>query len=98
MTQYRLVFESLDVARIKPADDPSSAPVAWLRLLWGSNAAEIAAVHVYGHAEAVGDRPWLATCGSIADAVAYCDRLPVNAPDEIYDWSGGSLESSSPER
>lgn len=52
------------------------------------------AVHVYGHAEAVSDRLWLAGRPSLAEAVAYCDELHRVSSEGSYDWNGGSIESS----
>ena len=95
VAQYRLVFDGLDTARIKPADDPTSAPLAWFRLSWRPGTNEVAAVNVYGHAEHVSDRPWLSTCATIRDAVTYCDTLVPGTPVEAdYDWSGGTLEEN----
>jgi hypothetical protein len=94
VTQYRLVFEGTDVARIKPAEDMSSAPLAWFRVVYGTAGSEVTAVHIYGHATAVKDRPWLAARTSITEAVAYCDELRPVSSEESYDWNGGSIESS----
>ena len=94
MTQYRLVFQGTNVARIKAVDDPSAAPLAWFRVVYADAANDVIAVHVYGHAEAVSDRPWLAGRPSIAEAVAYCDELHRVSSEGSYDWNGGSIESS----
>jgi len=95
VTQYRLVFEGTSVARIKRADDPSNAPLAWFRVVYGDASNDVVAVHVYGHAEAVSDRPWLAACATFAAAVEYCDQLDAeNASATSYDWSQGSTETS----
>jgi len=95
VTRYRLVFHGLDTARIKVADDPTSAPLAWFRVSWRAGTNDVEAVNVYGHAERVPERPWLSTCATIRDAVAYCDALERGAPVEAdYDWSGGTLEES----
>lgn len=95
MTQYRLVFEETDVARIKPADDDAAAPLAWFRVMYADVSNDVRAVHVYGHAEAISDRPWLATRLSFAEAVAYCDQLPDGPREGVYDWTNGSTEISS---
>lgn len=95
VTRYRLVFHGLDTARIKVADDPTSAPLAWFRLAWMPGTNDVEAVHVYGHAERVAERPWLSICATIRDAVTYCDILVPGTPVEAdYDWSGGTLEES----
>ena len=95
MAQYRLVFQGTDVARIKRADDPSDAPLAWFRVVYADASNDVVAVHVYGHAEAVSDRSWLAACTTFEAAVEYCDQLPAgNARPGSYDWSGGSTETS----
>jgi len=94
VTQYRLVFEGTDVARIKLAADLSSAPLAWFRVVYATAGSDVTAVHIYGHAQAVKDRPWLAARASIAEAVAYCDELRPRTAKESYDWNGGSMESS----
>ena len=95
MTQYRLVFEGTNVARIKAVDDLSAAPLAWFRVVYADAANDVIAVHVYGHAEAVGDRPWLAGRPSLAEAVAYCDEMHRGSSEGSYDWNGGSIESSA---
>lgn len=94
MTQYRLVFDDTSVARIKAVSDPSAAPLAWFRLIYGAAGSAVTAVHIYGNAEAVGDRPWLAARASIAEPVAYCDELQRVSSGGSYDWNGGSIESS----
>jgi len=94
VTQYRLVFEGTDVARIKRADDPSGAPLAWFRVVYVDASNDVDTVHVYAHAEAVGDRPWLASCATIAAAVTYCDQLHSGSQAGSYDWTGGSTETS----
>ena len=93
MTQYRLVFEGTDVARIKRDADLSSAPLAWFRVVYSTVSSDVTAVHIYGHAQAVKDRPWLAARASIAKAVAYCDELRPRRSEESYDSNGGSIES-----
>ena len=94
MTQYRIVFDGTNVARIKPTDDLSAAPLAWFRVVCADAANDVVAVHVYGHAEAVSDRPWLAARSSIAEAINYCDGLQRLSSEGSYDWNGGSVESS----
>ena len=95
MTQYRLVFEGTNIARIKAVDDLAAAPLAWLRVVYADAANDVIAVHVYGHAEAVSDRPWLSSHPSLAEAVAYCDEAHRVSSKGSYDWNGGSVESSA---
>lgn len=94
MTAYRLVFDGTDVARTKRLDDLSDAPLAWLRVVYANASNDVVTVHVYGHAQAVSDRPWLASCASIATALAYCDQLDRGSREGSYDWTGGSTETS----
>lgn len=96
MTQYRLVFEGTQVARIKPLDDPCQAPLAWFRVVYADESNDVVAVHIYGHAKAVPDRPWLASCPTIAAAVAYCDHVQPGCREGTYDWASGSIEASNP--
>jgi len=97
VTQYRLVFDDTSVARIKAISEPSAAPLAWFRVIYGAASSDVTAVHIYGHAEAINDRPWLAARASLTEAVAYCDELSPVRAEGSYDWNGGSLESSSRE-
>ena len=90
MTHYRLVFDELDTARIRPVDASSAAPLAWFRLVWVEDSNDIAAVHVYGHHELISQRSWLATRAAIPDAVAFCDTLPRVEGTGDYDWSEGA--------
>ena len=62
MTQYRLVFQGTDVARIKRADDPSDTPLAWFRVAYADASNDVAVVHVYRHAEAVESAAIWVTC------------------------------------
>ena len=96
MTQYRLVFYGTDVARIKRDDDPGDAPLAWFRVVYADATNDVAAEHIYGHAEAVSDRSWLAACATFAEAVTYYDQLH-GAGDRAgsYDWTEGSVETST---
>lgn len=93
MTTYRLVFHGLDTARIRAEEASATAPLAWFRMVWAEGSNEITAVHVYGHHDEVRDRPWLATCASISDAVTLCDTFPTGSGD--YDWSGGTVQTSA---
>ena len=68
------MFQGTDVARIKRAYDPSEAPLAWFRVVYADASNDVLAVHVYGHNEAVGDRPWLAACATLAAAMEYSRR------------------------
>jgi hypothetical protein len=70
-----LALEDTEVARIKPADDLTSDPLAWFRVVRRPETNEAETVHVYGHAEAISDRPWLGRAPTIAGAVAFCDHL-----------------------
>lgn len=94
MTQYRLVFEGTQVARIKPLDDPCPAPLAWFRVVYADASNDVDAVHIYGHAQAISSRPWLASCATIAAAVTYCDQLDRSSREGSYDWADGSTETS----
>jgi hypothetical protein len=58
VTAYRLVFEGLDTARIRPEDGERTAPLAWFRVTYVDGSNETSAVHVYGHHEQVSERPW----------------------------------------
>ena len=89
------MFQGTDVARIKRADDLTDAPLAWFRVVYADASNDVVVVHVYRHAEAVSDRPWLAACATFAAAVEYCDQLDAEAvPAGSYDWSKGSTETS----
>jgi hypothetical protein len=94
VTAYRLVFQGLDTARIRPEDAGQTAPLAWFRVTYVDASNETSAVHVYGHHEHVPERPWLATHESIAAAVAFCDSLPLSGGSGDYDWSEGSVVTS----
>jgi len=94
VTQYRLLFEGTNVARIKPVDGPSTAPLAWFRVVYADAANDVIAVHIYGHARAVSDRPWLASCATVKAAVKYCYQLPTGSQDGSYNWAGGSIETN----
>jgi len=89
------VFEGTNDARIRAVDDLSAAPLAWFRVVYADAANDVIAVHVYGHAEAVSDRPWRAGRSSLAEAVAFCDELHRASSEGSYDWNGGSIESSA---
>jgi len=56
------VFQGTDVARIKRADDPSDAPLAWFRVVYADASNDVVAVHVYGHSEAVGSAALWVNC------------------------------------
>jgi hypothetical protein len=94
VTSYRLVFQGLDTARIRPDDAEATAPLAWFRITWAEDANRVSTVHVYGHRDQVRERPWLSTHQSIAAAVAFCDTLPRVGGDGDYDWSGGTVETT----
>jgi len=94
VTAYRLVFEGLETARIRPEDVEQPAPLAWFRVTYVDASNKASAVHVYGHHEQVPERPWLATHESIAAAVAFCDSLPRVGGSGDYDWSEGSVVTS----
>jgi hypothetical protein len=94
VSQFRFVFEGTNVARIRAVDDLSAAPLAWFRVVYADAANDVIAVHVYGHAEAVSNRPWLAGRPSLTEAVAYCDELHRVSSEGSCDWNDGSIESS----
>jgi len=97
--RYHLVFEGTVTARIRPVDAPFNEPLAWFRVVWGE-AHAVTAVHVYTHASLISDRAWLTSCDSIAAAVRFCDELepvtPAAPSTDEFDWSLGSIESSTP--
>lgn len=77
MTRYQLAWDDTRTGRLRPADDESRRPLAWLRVSWGLGH-EVARVNVYGDGTQVSDRVWLAGSESIKGAVVFCDANVVS--------------------
>jgi len=89
-----MIWEDTRTARVRDVDAVATLPLAWLRVEWTASH-EVVSIDLFGHAPAIGDRPWIARFSSFGAALARCDELQRPAAgDEEWDWERGSVEVS----
>ncbi|GAA4687215.1 hypothetical protein [Frondihabitans cladoniiphilus] len=71
MTSYQLAWDDTRTGRLRPDDDESLRPLAWLRVTWGAGH-EVDRVDIYGDGARVVDRVWMAEKKSVRAAVEFC--------------------------
>lgn len=89
-----MIWEDTRTARVRDVDAVATLPLAWLRVAW-TPSHEVVSIDLFGHAPAIGDRPWIARFSSFGAALRLCDELPRStAGGEEWDWERGSIEDS----